>query len=80
MAMKYYRRMQYEVETGEEECIVMLDSDGEGRQKVLTLARSSRTLRQSFATGDAWRFEDVFGDADSRSLQLARIQRTCWPD
>ena len=32
MAMKYYRRMQYEVETGEEECIVMLDSDGEGRQ------------------------------------------------
>ena len=30
--MKYYRRMQYEVETGEEECIVMLDSDGEGRQ------------------------------------------------
>ena len=30
--MKYYRRMQYEVETGAEECIVMLDSDGEGRQ------------------------------------------------
>ena len=24
--------MQYEVETGEEECIVMLDSDSEGRQ------------------------------------------------
>ena len=23
--------MQYEVKTGEEECIVMLDSDGEGR-------------------------------------------------
>ena len=32
MAMKYYRRMQYEIETGEEECIVMFDSDGEGRQ------------------------------------------------
>ena len=32
MAMKYYRRMQYEIETGEEECRVMFDSDGEGRQ------------------------------------------------
>ena len=32
MAMKYYRRMQYEIETGEEEFIVMFDSDVEGRQ------------------------------------------------
>ena len=32
MAMKYYRRMQYEIETGEEEWIVMFDSGGEGRQ------------------------------------------------
>ena len=32
MAMKYYRRMQYEIGTGEEECREMFDSDGEGRQ------------------------------------------------
>ena len=84
--MKYYRRMQYEVETGEEECIVMLDRDGEGRQLEGFDASDSYTTPEfRNCPGDAWRFEDeeeVFGDADgdSRSLQLARIQRTCWPD
>ena len=63
----------------------MLDSDGEGRQLEGFDASDSYTTPEFRNwTGDAWRFEDedVFGDADgdSRSLQLARIQRTCWPD